>query len=136
MPKATPRKKALDTLQKLVRLAAADDNGYSHCWSCGNQFHWKEMDGGHFIPKGHSSYWALKVENVHPQCKPCNNRGSRFGTASQWYALSMVDYYGREFVDEMQLTKRNLCKIRKHEYLEMTAEWQDQIKHHLQRIGQ
>ena len=132
--KATPRKKALDALQKLARLAAADDNGYCHCWSCRNQFHWKEMDGGHYIPKGASSYWALKIENVHPQCKGCNGFGMRYGTAASQYTLSMVDRYGRDFVDEMELTKRTLCKIRKAEYLEMTADFNEQIKHHLKRI--
>ena len=136
MPKATPRKKALDTLQKLSRVSAADDNGYCQCVSCGTLGPWQEFDGGHYIPKGHSSYWALKEENVHPQCKGCNSYGMKFGTAESQYTLWMVDYYGRDFVDEMETTKRELCKIRKHEYLEMTAEWNDQIKHHLKRIGQ
>ncbi len=134
MPKATPRKKALDTLQKLARLAASDNNGYCHCWSCGEVYHWSDMDGGHYIAKGASSYWSLRIENVHPQCKGCNGFGMKYGTAASHYTLAMVDHYGRDFVDEMESTKRNLCKIRKHEYLEMTAEWKDQIKHHLRRI--
>ncbi len=94
------------------------------------------MDGGHYIPKGASSYWSLRIENVHPQCKGCNGFGMRFGTAASQYTLAMVDYYGRDFVDEMETTRRDLCKIRKAEYLEMTAEWQEQINFHLKRIGQ
>ena len=100
--KTTPKTKAMNALQKLARVSAADDNGYCECWSCGKSVHWKECDGGHFIPKGHSSYWALKVENVHPQCKGCNGFGMRFGVASQKYTLRMIDYYGRDFVDAME----------------------------------
>ena len=52
----------------------------------------------HFIPKGSSSYWALEIENVHPQCKGCNGFGMKFGDAAQRYTLWMQDYYGRDFV--------------------------------------
>ena len=133
--KKTPKRKALETLQKLSRLAAADDNGYCECWSCGTYAPWNEMDGGHFIPKGHSSYWALQVENVHPQCKPCNGFGMRFGTAASQYTLKMVDFYGREFVDQMEEQKRDTVKFYKKDYEEMTSEWNELIKHHLNRVG-
>ena len=133
--KATPRKKALDALQKLVRVKSANDNGWCQCVSCGRWLIWTQCDGGHFIPKGHSSYWSLVEENVHPQCKPCNNRGSMFGTADQQYTLWMVDYYGRDFVDEMELKKRDPIKFYKKDYIEMTKEWNEQIKFHLERIG-
>jgi len=133
--KITPRKKAMDALQKLVRVKAADDNGYCSCVSCGEFFHWKDGDGGHFIDKGHSSYWALEEENVHPQCKPCNNRGSRFGTAKQRYTLWMIDYYGREFVERMERKKREPVKFYKKDYIEMTKSWNEEIGFHLDRIG-
>lgn len=131
----TLRAKALETLQKLARIAAADDNGNCQCVSCGEWHHWKEMDGGHFIPKGHSSYWALQKENVHPQCKACNNYGMRYGTAAQRYTVWMIDYYGKDFVDDMENQKRNVIKIYKKDYEEMIEEWKDEIKHHLERVG-
>lgn len=134
MPK-TLRKKALDTLQKLVRVQAANDSGLCQCVSCRKWFHWKEMDGGHFISKSHSSYWALREENVHPQCKGCNGYGMKFGTAANQYTLWMVDKYGREFVDLMESSKRTPIKIYKSDYLEMIDKWNDQIKLHLKRIG-
>lgn len=134
MPKS-PRAKAMDTLQKLVRVKAADEHGYCECWSCDSVHPWNEMDGGHFIPKGHSSYWALREENIHPQCKGCNGFGMKYGTAEARYTLAMVDYYGRDFVDEMEATKRNQVKFYKKDYVEMTKEWNEQIKEHLKRIG-
>jgi hypothetical protein len=131
----TLRAQALVLIQKLARVAAADDNGYAQCVSCKMQFHYKDMDGGHFYPKGNCSYWALEKENVHPQCKGCNGFGMKYGIASQQYTLWMIDYYGRDFVDEMEAKKRNVKKIYKAEYQEMIKEFKSEIQYHEKRIG-
>lgn len=130
----TLRKKALKSLQLLARIAAADDNGYAECVSCGVVNHYKDMDGGHFLPKGKSSYWALEVENVHPQCKGCNIYGMKYGSAAQNYTVWMQEYYGKDFVDEMLRDQRKIRKISAAEYKEMTAEWNALIRDHERRI--
>lgn len=132
----TLRKKALKSLQLLARIAAADDNGYAQCVSCGVVNHYKDMDGGHFLPKGKSSYWALEVENVHPQCKGCNIYGMKYGSAAQNYTVWMQEYYGKDFVDEMLRDQRKIRKISAAEYKEMTAEWNALIRNHERRICQ
>jgi len=136
MAKATPRSKCLVAIQLLARISAADENGYCECVSCGSFQHYKEMDGGHFIPKGNSSYWALEVENVHPQCKGCNGFGMKFGIAAQQYTVFMVDAYGQEFVDNMFATKSNVKKMYKADYVELLAEFNKLIKYHKERIGE
>ena len=137
MPKKTLRAQALETLQKLVRLKAADDNGYCTCVSCGVVKKWNDdMQGGHYIPKGASSYWALQEENVQPQCKGCNMFGSKHGDASQMYTLYMIDMYGRDFVDNMHDKKRELRKYYAADYREMLADWNDQIAEHAKRVGE
>ena len=133
---ATLRAKALKLAQKLARIAAADENGYSHCWSCGDAYHYKEMDGGHFIAKGHSSFWALDKSNIHPQCKGCNGFGMKYGIAEQQYTLNMIDYYGRDYVEMMHKNKKHIMKIGKTGYLEMIKEMNDEIKYHQTRIGE
>jgi len=125
----------MDALQKLVRVKAADDNGYCRCVSCGKYVPWNEADGGHFIPKGNSSYWALEEENVHPQCKSCNGFEMKHGTATQMYTLWMVDFYGRDFVNNMELKKRDPVKFYKKDYIEMAEKWNAEIKEHLDRIS-
>ena len=132
----TLRAKALKKLQLLARISAADDNGFSECVSCGIKKHYKEMDGGHFLPKGKSSYWALEVENVHPQCKSCNNYGMRYGSAAQSYTIWMEKYYGREFVEEMIRDQKKVKKIYAADYREMIKEWSALIKYHEKRICQ
>lgn len=134
--KATPRSKCLVAIQLLARISAADDSGYCTCSSCGDSFHYKEGDGGHFIPKGASSYWSLEVDNVHPQCKGCNGFGMKFGIAAQQYTVFMVDKYSQEFVDNMFATKSNVRKMYKADYVELLAEFNKEIRHHKDRIGE
>ena len=131
----TLRAKALKTLQKLKRVSTADDGGYCHCVSCGKPVHWKQCDGGHFIPKGSSSYWALDVANVWPQCRGCNGFGMKYGSATQQYTAWMIDYFGRDFVEEMFEKKNHPVKFYAADYREMIEEWTEQIKAHERRIG-
>ena len=98
--------------------------------------HYNDMDGGHFIPKGKSSYWALKIDNIHPQCKGCNGFGMRNGTAAQQYTLWMQDRYGYDFVKNMFATQKNICKIYASEYEEMLKDFNDQINKHRKRLGE
>ena len=134
MAKATPKSKCLKAIQLLARISAADDNGYCACVSCGSVHHYIEMDGGHFIPKGSSSYWSLEIENVHPQCKGCNGFGMKYGSAAQQYTVFMVDMYGRDFVDNMFATKSNVKKMYKADYVELLADFNKLIKHHEKRV--
>jgi hypothetical protein len=133
---ATLRAKALKTLQKLARIAAADDNGYAKCVSCGRTDHYKNMDGGHFIPKGSSSRWALEEQNVHPQCKGCNGFGMKHGSAEAQYTIWMLDWYGKEAVANMLATKKEPVKYYAADYREMIDDWGQQIMAHERRIGE
>lgn len=135
MAKKTPRTKCLDAAQLLSRLKHATDEGYCECWSCDKIAHYTEMDGGHYIPKGKSSYWALEEENIHPQCKSCNGFGMKFGSAAQQYTLKMIDYYGKDFVDEMLKKQGEIRKLYKRDYEDILSGFNEQIRHHKKRIG-
>ena len=115
---------AATLLQKLVRLKAADDNGYVSCVTCGSTKNWKEMDGGHFISR---RYLATKLmeENVHPQCKGCN--GPRSGNLIN-YTLYMQDTYGREFVEELEELKSHGRKYYRSEVEKIISDLKESIK--------
>jgi hypothetical protein len=138
MAKASPktlRPKCLVASQKLARLQTADDNGYAQCVSCRESFHYKEMDGGHFIPKGNSSYWALEMININPQCKGCNSFGMKHGTAAAEYTLWMEEKHGEGFVRSMIEKKKNPVKWYTADYRELLSSLNSQIKFHETRIG-
>ena len=128
------RQECIKTIQRLCRLAAADDDGNCACVSCGVVKHYSQLQGGHWLAKGSSSFWALRIENVHPQCASCNMWGMRYGSAAQQYTLWMEDMYGRDFVEEMIATKSNPIKLYKADYEEMLEEFNEQIKHHENRL--
>jgi len=48
--------------------------------------------------------------------------------------FGMIDYYGRDFVDQMEADKRKEVKIYKKDYEEMLKDFNQQIKYHLNRI--
>lgn len=130
------RAKCLEAAQLLARLAAADDNGYCTCVSCGKVAQWnKEMHGGHFIAKGKSSYWALELENIHPQCSYCNGFDMNGGAASHRYRDWMEDMYGKDFVEGMFRDMRKPRKLYTADYREMLSDFNALIKEHKERIG-
>jgi hypothetical protein len=132
--KETSRAKALRLLQQLVRMKAADDSGMAKCVTCGKSVHYKDADGGHFIPKGSSSRWALEECNVHLQCKGCNGFGMKHGSAAQAYTIHMIDLYGKDWVEHMLATKNSVHKIYKADYEDMISEYKAQIKIHQERL--
>lgn len=127
--------KCLTALQLLTRMKAADDNGIAQCVTCGKKDHYKNMQGGHFIPRSHTK-WALQQINVWCQCPYCNLWGMKSGgTAAQAYTLFMIEQVGQDFVDEMIRTKSEPVKMYKSDYEEILAELKEQIKQQEQRLG-
>lgn len=96
-------------LQKLVRLKAADGSGYASCVTCKGVFHWKEMDGGHFISRNHTATKILE-ENIHPQCKGCNGFRMKDSLVVMDYEDYMKEMYGPEFVEELKILAKRPMK--------------------------
>ena len=123
-------------IQKLVRMKAADDNGYVYCVDgCGAYGHWKEMQGGHYIPRGYTSTKLIE-ENIHPQAPGCNFRMSHGDTqVTEGYRRALVDMYGEEFIEELVALSRQTKKWDRLELSEMNIDIDRQIREQLQRLG-
>ena len=116
MPKKTLRALIDDVaklLQKHVRLkaaVAADKNGFIECVSCNKWFHWKDMQGGHWIERGKQATKIME-ENIHPQCKGCNQYGMRHRThVREGYSKFVRDMYGDDFCDQMLIDSKKPVK--------------------------
>lgn len=120
-------------LQLLVRLKASNDNGFCTCVTCGKFDHYKNMQGGHYIGRRHTSTKLLE-ENIHPQCPECNGFGMKFGNAKQVYTLYMIDMYGRDFVDWMVEESRKTKKWNRAELEIQMEEIKEEIKYHEKRV--
>lgn len=100
---------AAKLLQKIVRLEAADINGFCQCVTCDKHDHWTNMQGGHFISRGNAAT-KLDPRNINSQCSGCNLHGMKVGNAESVYHGWMINRYGKEVVDEMLATKGKVYK--------------------------
>lgn len=116
---------AAELTQKIVRLEARDENGYVSCVTCGKTRQWNDgMQGGHFIGRKWLATKLMK-ENIHPQCSCCN--GPLKSNPVQ-YTLFMIDTYGRDFVDELEVLKHQSRKYYRSEVMEIIKNLRERIR--------
>lgn len=121
-------------LQKLVRLKAADSNGYVKSVTSGIAMPWQEMQGSHFIQRNRTAT-KLVEENVHPQtpAENCYEMKTSYGVLK--YRRAMVAMYGEEFVQELEDMAAHPKKFSRAEVEELSAEFKRQIKIQEERLG-
>jgi len=118
--------------QLLVRLKAADDNGYVSCVVCNVRRHYKDgMQGGHFISRAKLAT-KLMLENIHPECRGCNMPGG--GHEAGW-TLYMTETYGKEFIEELHKISRTTKKYYRDEVKAIADDFKRQIKEHESRVS-
>ena len=137
-------------MQKLVRLKAADENGYVRCCTCGVIRFWNDrMQGAHFIGRGKLAT-KIMIENCHPACASCNQWAHKttLGILEYrrymvyWYEENGVDEivalsntYGEDAVDELEALSRTIKKWTREEVADIKTDFLKQIKFHSERIG-
>lgn len=124
----TLRAKALRLFQLKRRLESSNIDGFCACVTCGKVDHYTKMQGGHFIPKGISSYHAFEDKNVHVQCPGCNLYGMKHGIAAYRYHTYMVDRYGKKQVEKMLADAKKPIKFYAADYREMIRAYNAKIK--------
>ena len=117
--------KAAELLQKIRRLEEADENGYCKCVSTGEIRHYKEMQGGHWIPRG-KTRTKLCSWNINPQTPGANHPLNTF--AADQYAAWMSREWGQEFVDEALARAQEPIKYTRAEALEIILLLKEQLK--------
>jgi hypothetical protein len=128
--------KAAKLLQRYVRLKASDDNGYAYCVTCNKVDHYKNLQGGHFIPRGRTIF-KLFEENIHPQCAHCNCWGMKQAHYVLKYRQYMVDTYGERRIKAMErLAWRASPKFNRDEVIQFQQELKEKMGKELYRIGE
>lgn len=87
---------AWDLQSKHIRQEGADDDGFTHCYTCGIRKHWKELQAGHYI----HNRLDFERNNLRKQCVRCNKwlRGN-LGV----YGERLIKEIGLETVEKMRL---------------------------------
>jgi hypothetical protein len=88
--KERPLKSLIHSLDRVfseyIRLRDADGMGYCRCVTCGNRFHWKSGDCGHFVQRDRIAVrWDER--NASAQCPRCN----RFRSGEQYEHGKAID---------------------------------------------
>lgn len=92
------KKEAWKWFSQYIRLKDADWRGYVACYTCGEKFHWLQMDAGHYESRRYNNT-LFDERNVHPQCRRCN----RFLEGNKpRYATHLVQDYGPDILFELQ----------------------------------
>ena len=127
--------KAAKLLQRLVRMEAADDNGYAQCVTCGKIDHYKDLQGGHFIPRGRTVFKLYKP-NCNPQCPSCNLWGMKQAHYVLRYRQWMVDTHGERKVKAMErLAWRASPKFNREEVIQFERDIKAQLLEQENRIS-
>src|SRR3990167_3621311 len=97
--------KKLDKVFSLfIRKRDANSSGNAACISCGNVYHYTQMDAGHYVSRNRM---ALRFDerNVHAQCRKCN----RFmNGAMDEYALALQRKYGPDILVKLNAEKNKI----------------------------
>jgi len=107
IPKKKPKRPSLPSLitkadkvtSLYIRQKFADSEGMVKCVSCPTVLHWKEAHCAHFVGRAKKATRWLE-ENLQTACPSCNVY--RKEDHMREYTLYMLDFYGREFIDELK----------------------------------
>lgn len=117
-------KKADKYFSLLIRLEAANQNGYCKCVSCGKLLPIKEIQAGHYHTRNnHLTRWDKR--NVNPQCCTCNYReeGSKYG-----YSKYMFEHYTVEELEELNRLAHTSVKFSIDALDAMSQQFLDEIR--------
>ena len=95
------REQTLAAFQKVRKMEEANGDGMVRCISCGKLMHWKESQGGHYIPRAVRAT-EIDPDNVWPQCPRCN--GVLYGNLTD-YRYRLVKRIGEERVQRLENLK-------------------------------
>jgi len=113
--------KKLDVVfSKYIRLSSADNRGMCTCVTCGKQYHWKNIQAGHFMSRKHySTRWDER--NVKPQCVGCN-----MFKGGEQYKYSI--YLGLELANDLYLQSNKIVKFSNDEIQCMIDRYSTELK--------
>lgn len=112
-------------LQKIRRIESADEAGYCPCSACGKVYHWKELQGGHYVPRTKT---ATKIEenNINPLCVSCNK--FRAEEARCPYSIWMIETYGYEYVKWLEAESKKEIKYNRVDLEEIISGYRERLR--------
>lgn len=107
-----------------IRQRDAHSDGRIRCFVCGVPVPWKSSHCGHFIDR---DQMAVRYDemNAHAICFGCNVMDDNHRVK---YELTMLNKYGTDQIDALELKAKGLQKFMRHELLELIEDFKVKIK--------
>ena len=100
-------------------LDTTRDAEWGVCVTCGNTYHFKDLQAGHYVP-GRNNAVLFDEEGVHAQCRGCNTFGG--GQPAKYHAY-MLGRYGEKTVDRLRNLANESVKFTAEELREMELDF-------------
>jgi hypothetical protein len=81
---------------EFIRLRDSDEFGRVTCVTCSHRGHWRELQCGHWITRGHEAT-RFDEQNCNTQCRGCNYNGGKHLKHQVW----ITNKYGHAAVDAL-----------------------------------
>lgn len=107
-----------------IRMSNADEYGMCTCCTCGKREHWKKMDAGHYVKRGHSATRFVE-QNVAPQCHFDNRQ--RYGE-EQAHRIYIDNKYGEGTSAFLRKKGKLPFTMTKEEYIEKIIYYRTKIE--------
>ena len=126
--KTTERQKLVNKLDLIfseyIRIRHCDHLGNVKCITCGDYYHWTEVQCGHFIKRGNmATRWDLK--NCGEQCMTCNCANDGMEESHRIY---IENKYGEGTADELERRGRSEAHYSEHDLKQMIEELRTELK--------
>jgi len=122
------KKKAWDLFSIYIRLRDCKRTTrgfeYAYCVTCGETYHFKQLQGGHFLPGRHNSV-LFDERNCHAQCHGCNM--FKQGNTVKYFRF-MQKEYGDKIIEELERLDRETKQFKIYELLELQDEFKKKIE--------
>ena len=108
--KSTIKRRAWDAFSKFIRtrdcLFTTGTIERGRCITCGEEFPFKSLQAGHFIPGRHNAN-LFSEKGTHAQCRACNiwNHGKPLE-----YRRAIIDLYGKGYDEVLEREAKEIKK--------------------------
>ena len=125
---STLKKKAWKAFSDYIRtrdsINSTGTTEYCVCITCNQRVEYKNIQAGHVI-SGRTNAILFNEKLVNGQCQTCNMfKGGEYTK----YALWFINRYGKEKLEQAELSKNTPTKITKEEYKQITEEYKNKLK--------
>jgi len=124
-PSIKTLKEKLDRVFSIfIRLRDANHNGYCRCISCGTVIHWKKIQNGHYVNRGHMSTRFCE-RNCNAQCVKCNmfDEGNNIG-----YTRGLINKYSVKVLADLEVKKHTPTFMTAFDYQVLINHYRNEIE--------